>query len=256
MMNLDLLFYTASKTRNSAMYAAALAHARKTSQTHIRPDGSTTHLIVFDPQTGDIQQRLTNQGYSHTSCWARGQAWAIAGFAETYSWTLEPEMLDTARRCADYFMSRVRGAGGVVPWDFDAQKSQCGVAQPPDSSAAVIAAYGMLLIHQGLTRTGRDSEYLAAAMEIIEMVCSKHMNRESCLTKTEQSIETVEFGMTREPVLNVDMSGSETILGGATINNYEFAPRRWADHGLVYADYYFLLLGNKMLEMGIVSSDT
>ncbi|CAG7978778.1 unnamed protein product [Penicillium nalgiovense] len=42
----------------------------------------------------------------------------------------------------------------------------------------------------------------------------------------------------------------ETILGGATIDNYEFALTRWLNHGLVYADYYFLLFGNLILEMG------
>ena len=46
-------------------------------------------------------------------------------------------------------------------------------------------------------------------------------------------------------------TGAETILPGATINNHEFAPRKWANHGLVYADYYFLLVGNKLLDMGI-----
>lgn len=45
--------------------------------------------------------------------------------------------------------------------------------------------------------------------------------------------------------------GAETILEGSTVNNYEFAPRQWADHGLVYADYYFLLVGNLLLDMGI-----
>lgn len=47
----------------------------------------------------------------------------------------------------------------------------------------------------------------------------------------------------------VDSEGLEPVVGGtvketivrrATINNYEFAPRRWKDHGLVYANYHFL----------------
>ena len=44
----------------------------------------------------------------------------------------------------------------------------------------------------------------------------------------------------------------ETILSGATINNYEFAPRRWTNHGLVYADYFFLLFGNMLLDLDLV----
>jgi len=58
----------------------------------------------------------------------------------------------------------------------------------------------------------------------------------------------------------VDSEGLEPVVGGtvkerivrrATINNYEFAPRRWKDHGLVYANYHFLLRGNKICEMGL-----
>jgi len=52
----------------------------------------------------------------------------------------------------------------------------------------------------------------------------------------------------REPV--VGGAGEETIVRRAAINNYEFAPRLWKDHGLVYADY-FLLCGNKICEMGL-----
>lgn len=47
-------------------------------------------------------------------------------------------------------------------------------------------------------------------------------------------------------------SGGDTILLNATINNHEFAPRRWADHGLVYADYFFLEVGNRLLGLGLV----
>jgi hypothetical protein len=66
-------------------------------------------------------------------------------------------------------------------------------------------------------------------------------------------IPSVEHGVSKESgELEVDMgAGEETILRGATINNYELAPRRWADHGLCYADYYFLVVGNKLLDMGI-----
>ena len=50
--------------------------------------------------------------------------------------------------------------------------------------------------------------------------------------------------------MNVDSGEGDMVLKGATINVYEHAPRRWAKHGLVYADYYILLVGNKLLEMG------
>lgn len=248
-MNLDLLFYAASKSGNAEMFDAAVQHARTTARTHIRPDGSTTHLVVLDPKSGRIKHRLTNQGYSHTSCWARGQAWAIAGFAETYHWTHDDEFLRTSQQAADFFIARLDGSG-VVPWDFDA-RDVAGPDQPSDSSAAVIASYGMLLIHQAFVELGQPSRYLAAALSIIRVVCSNHLNPAAALLGKKIQLETVEHGCVEEVVQHVDIGMGDTILNGATINNFEFAPRRWADHGLVYADYYFLLVGNKLLEMGM-----
>lgn len=247
-MNLDLLFYASLKTNDMEMFKAAVEHARTTARTHIRADGSTTHLIVLDPQNGTVKQRLTNQGYSNTSCWARGQAWAIAGFAETYTWTQEATFLETARRCADYFLEHLP-VSGIVPWDFDALRVE-GPSQPPDVSAAVIAAYGMLLIHQALNTLQQSSRYLEAALDIVKTVCEYHLNEKACYSTVTNVVDTVEHGPVQVPFVKVDLGMGETILNGATINNYEFAPRRWANHGLVYADYYFLLFGNKLLEMG------
>lgn len=248
-MNLDLLFYAASKTQNAEMFSAAVEHARTTARTHVRLDGSTTHLIILDPQNGNVKDRLTNQGYAHNSCWARGQAWAIAGFAETYAWTHEAAFLDTARLCADYFLDRLPGSGSV-PWDFDALEIE-GPPQPQDVSAAVIAAYGMLLIHQALITSEQNSRYLEAALNIVQTVCAKHLNGRAEYKVSSHVLETVEHGRIEQTIIDVDVGVGETILNGATINNYEFAPRKWANHGLVYADYYFLLIGNKLLEMGI-----
>ncbi|KAJ4854339.1 glycosyl hydrolase family 88 domain-containing protein [Trichoderma breve] len=225
MMNLDMLFWTASETGDQDMYQIAVNHAKKTQACHIRTDYSTTHLVVLDPNTGSVKSRLTNQGYSDTSSWTRGQAWAIAGFAQTYNWTRDASFLETSRACADYFLSKLP-ANGVPPWDFCAPTDS---EQPPDTSAAVIAAYGMLLIHEAL-----------------------HMTPQSCFVATTSTLDTVEQNMQNvqtEFTVIQDDAIPQTILGGATINNYEFAPRRWANHGLVYADYYFLLLGNKLLEM-------
>lgn len=248
-MNLDLLFYAASRTGNTEMFSAAVEHARTTSRTHLRSDGSTTHLIVLDVESGEIRHRLTNQGHSNSSCWARGQAWAIAGFAETYHWTHDEEFLHISRRAADYFINHLPESG-IVPWDFDSFEHET-TSQPSDSSAAMIAAYGMLLIHQGLVHLGQSSDYLASALKIVQAVCAYQMNPEASWIVDEMIVDTVECGPMKTTVQEVNVGIGETILTGATINNYEYAPRRWANHGLVYADYYFLLVGNKLLEMGM-----
>ncbi|KAK4076755.1 CAZyme family GH88 [Trichoderma aggressivum f. europaeum] len=233
MMNLDMLFWTASETGDQEMYQIAVNHAKKTQACHIRADHSTTHLVVLDPNTGSIKSRLTNQGYSDTSSWTRGQAWAIAGFAQTYNWTRDASFLETARACADYFLSKLP-PNSVPPWDFCTPTDS---EQPPDTSAAVIAAYGMLLIHEALVQRGEQSSYFESAIRIVKAICSKHMTPQSCFITTTSTLDTVEQNtqnvQTEFTVIQNDTI-PQTILGGATINNYEFAPRRWANHGLVH----------------------
>ncbi|KAF6838888.1 glucuronyl hydrolase, partial [Colletotrichum plurivorum] len=250
MMNLDVIFWAAAQLGDGGMYNAAVKHAETTRTHHIRADNSTFHVVNFDQATGVPKEKITNQGHSDSSSWSRGQAWAVAGFAQTYGWTRDASFLETAISCADYFLAQLP-ASGIPPWDFAAPDN--GEQQPPDVSAAMIAAYGMLLIHEALAALGRDSAYLRHAIRIIRASCGAHMNGGGRYVKSRRTIETVEQGTVDEETgWEVDMDNEpETILNGATINNYEFAPRRWANHGLVYADYFFLLAGNKLLEMGV-----
>lgn len=250
-MNLDLLFYAASQTNDSHLFDVAITHARTCQQAHIRPDFSTTHVINFEPSTGAVKERLTNQGMAHESCWTRGQAWAIAGFAETYHWTGDDSFLATAKGCARYFMDHL--PDDKIPlWDFYAPADSLLEPQPTDTSAAMIAAYGLLLIHKAvLAEDQTESVYLATAVAIVAAVCKKHMNQAAVATTTHTRLQVVEIGDKQDSILGMQIGEGETILNGATINNFEHAPRRWANHGLVYADYYFMLFGNKLLEMGL-----
>ncbi len=135
-------------------------------------------------------------------------------------------------------------------WDFSAPVEE---NMPTDTSAAMVAVYGMLLLHEALASLGEKSTYLNGALYILQAVLKSKMAPEAAFRTQEIRVPTVETEVSVESgPLEVDMGGGEeTILVGATINNYRFAPRRWADHGLVYADYFFLLVGNKLLEMGI-----
>lgn len=132
---------------------------------------------------------------------------------------------------AEYFLSRLP-EDNVPYWDFDAPKPG-----PRDTSAALIAAYGLILLHEATKET--ESKYLDDALKIISGVMSMSLAPPARFVRTLNGDE------------KVDLGGPETIILNATINNYEFAPRRWADHGLVYADYFFLLIGNKLGKMGM-----
>ncbi|KAH8431839.1 glycoside hydrolase family 88 protein [Aspergillus melleus] len=264
MLNLDLLFWAAWETNNAELYDIAVAHAYSSRRHHVREDNSTAHVANFDAQTGERKARFTNQGYSDESCWARGQAWGILGFAQTFRWTGKSEFLDTARALAKYFISHLP-EDGVPYWDFLAPVTD---ESPRDTSAAMIAACGMLVLFKTLRDTSEGGYYLREALRIVDAAVVKFMHPPTLtfqMVRASTQCEVYPEGCLAQgasdgfDVLSVvDLSGSrthDTILDRATINNYEFAPRRWANHGLVYADYYFLLFGNMLQELGLVDME-
>jgi len=151
MMNLPLLWWSG----DAALREVARAHALTASRTYFRPDGSTYHRLRFDPDTGTVLDRGTFQGMSAGSCWSRGQAWAIAGFGRAWRETCDSALWAAANRAADYFLTRL-GERAVPPWDF----ADTDPRAPLDSSAAVIAAHGLM----DLERYGEARRLLSSAL--------------------------------------------------------------------------------------------
>ena len=143
-MNAPLLIEAGQATGTSAgrrLAARGLTHMRTLARTFIRSDGSTIHRQAFDPRTGRLIGPVYGQGLDADSTWARGQAWAVSGFARTYLLTGDAGMLDAARRTADHWIRRVP-AGCIPAWDLDVTAARA----PRDSSAAAILADGLLTL--------------------------------------------------------------------------------------------------------------
>ena len=139
MMNVPLIFYAAREASDHDLYELAVAHCRTTERTIVRPDGSTAHEGIFDPETGDFLRQSTQQGLRADSTWARGLAWSLYGFSTVFSYTGDRADLEVARRNADCFLDRCP-EGLVAPWDFDVPE---GPDRIDDSSASAIAASGL-----------------------------------------------------------------------------------------------------------------
>jgi hypothetical protein len=140
MMNLELLFWASKNGGDSAWYDMAVSHALQTMKNHVREDGSTYHLVDYDPDTGAIINKFTVQGYDKESTWARGQAWGMYGFTMAYRETGDVRFLNTAQLIADYFIDNLP-EDRVPYWDFEAPNIP---HEEKDSSAAAIAASGLL----------------------------------------------------------------------------------------------------------------
>lgn len=270
MCNLDLLYYAAAHTGQTDLAHAATAHAKTLLKYLLRKEAdapvggpmySTFHVANFDPKTGALKQQLTAQGYAAESTWARGQAWAILGYAQTYTWTKDSAFLDAACGLAEYFWLRLMNApasvevpvpgedrkrGRHVPlWDFDAPVDDASPLR--DSSAGVIAANGMLILAQTLLSTTspkRSSRYVNMALTIVLDTL------DSCGAVKSQLIKTVD-GTIRGKAVS-EGCHFDAILRNSTANNNERSLKRYSDHGLVYADYYLLEFGNRLLKTGLI----
>jgi unsaturated chondroitin disaccharide hydrolase len=211
MMNLELLFWSSQHGTNPAAMlrwaSHATSHASLTRAHHVRPDASTYHLVDFDPDTGEVLSRETVQGFSDDSTWARGQAWALYGFTMTYRETGAPAFLATAEAVADRFLERLP-ADGIPFWDFDAP----GIpSEPRDSSAAAIAASGLVELSTRASDAQRRQRYRAAAEAMLAALMS-----DAYLSDGVESSGLLLHGTGHKP-------------GGSEI-----------DVSLIYGDYYFV----------------
>jgi len=168
MMNVPIIFYAANETGDRELAGIATAHCRTTRDTLVRSDGSTAHEGIFDLATGRFLRQTTHQGLRGDSAWARGLAWSLYGFSSCYALTGNPEFFAVAERNARYWIDHLP-ADKVCYWDFDADLSQ----PPPwgrqkESSAAAIAASGLLDLARQTTDAARANEYQQTALAMLD----------------------------------------------------------------------------------------
>lgn len=151
MMNLELLMWVAKETGNDNFKEIAVKHAQTTAKNHFRDDYSSYHVIDYNPETGEVENRNTHQGYADESAWARGQAWGLYGFTMMYRETGIEEFLVQAEKIADFILSQPRILDGKIPyWDFNAPNIP---DEPYDASAGAIIAAALFELADYSTNT-------------------------------------------------------------------------------------------------------
>lgn len=178
MMNVPLLYWAAETIGDPRFTYVAMDHVDTVMKNTVRSDGSCNHIIVLDPENGQLLETPGGQGYESGSSWSRGQAWAIYGFTLSYHYTKKEEYLATAKKVAHYFMSNVQETGDVAIVDFRAPKEPVYW----DSTAGVCAACGMLEIAKYVPELEKDF-YIDAAIRILkstdEEFCNWDVNYDS-----------------------------------------------------------------------------
>ena len=162
MINLEMLFWASKHGGDKYLYDIAVKHAETTMEHHFRPDGTCYHVAVYDPEDGHFIKGVTHQGYSDSSTWARGQAWAVYGYTMVYRETRDKRFLDFACKVTDAYLSRLP-EDKVPYWDFD----DPAIPQAPrDASAAGVVASALLEL-QGYVGGEKGAEYRRNAVEML-----------------------------------------------------------------------------------------
>jgi unsaturated chondroitin disaccharide hydrolase len=169
MLNLPLLYWATSQTGDLKYARVALDHAITASQYLIRDDASSFHTYLMDPNTGKAVEGKTHQGRFDESTWARGQSWAVYGFALSYAYTREPYFLDVARKTAHYFINNL--PEDFVPyWDFSFNDREPDIR---DTSAGAIFVCGLLEMAKHLDDAEREF-YLKVAYKTMESLINNY----------------------------------------------------------------------------------
>jgi unsaturated chondroitin disaccharide hydrolase len=218
MINLELLFWAAENGGKKNLYDIAMKHAETTMQNHFRDDYSSYHVVVYDTATGKKTKGITHQGYSDSSMWARGQAWAIYGYTMVYRETKDKKFLDFAQKVTDVYVKNL--PEDLVPyWDFNAPDIPDA---PKDASAAAIVASALLELSTFVEGKTKADEYRDKAEKMLTSLSS-----------------------------NKYQSGS--INNAFLLHNTGHLPNGGEiDASIIYADYYYIeaLLRLKKLQEG------
>lgn len=160
--------------------------------------GRTAHECIFNVKDGNYRSPNSQQGYSGFTTWTRGLAWAMCGFAEELEWfdavgkesafaekeNILPMFKKAAKATCDFYINH-SPADGVPYWDTGAPNlyklgdylnkpaDPYNDFEPVDSSAAAIAAQGLLRLGRYLQKHGETeagNQYYQAGLTVVNTI--------------------------------------------------------------------------------------
>lgn len=157
MMNLEMLFWASKETGDPKYRDVAVAHANTTLANHFRENMSSYHVVDYDTITGQAISKVTHQGLSDDSSWARGQAWGLYGYVVCFRETGDTRYLEAAKKIAAYIQENL--PEDLVPyWDYN------DPAKPNtyrDASAAAVTASALYMLGE-LSNEGKAAYHAQA----------------------------------------------------------------------------------------------
>jgi uncharacterized protein YyaL (SSP411 family) len=169
MMNLELLFWATAYSGDSTFYNIAVSHADSTMKNHYREDGSSWHVVDYNPLTGTVTTKKTAQGYADNSAWARGQSWGLYGYVLCYRATGNKKYLDHAIKIADFLTHHPNLPEDKIPyWDYNAPDIPDALR---DASAGAIMGSALIEL-SGYVEGEKGEGYLEIGKTIVQSLSS------------------------------------------------------------------------------------
>ena len=165
--------------------------------------GRTAHESIFNLNDGNYRCPSSQQGYSPFSTWTRGLAWILCGYPEQLEWlatlptssfeehggkdAILTRFRETAEAVADFYIEQTP-TDGVPYWDtgapglanlsgyLDRRADPFNDHEPVDSSAAAIAAQGLLRLGRYLRLAGdaqKGERYWQAGLTVARTVLAE-----------------------------------------------------------------------------------
>jgi hypothetical protein len=187
-VQVDLVDRLMQHARATAAYSVYFGKGRDSYDVR----GRTAHESLFNAANGTYRGPSSQQGYSPFSTWTRGLAWAMLGFAEQLEFLDEVRpnaktdpgtgsLYEAALATCDFYIDHAAAADGVPYWDTGAPGLDAlgdwgsraadpfNEHEPVDSSAAAIAAQGLLRLARVAARRGADgAKYEQAGLRVLD----------------------------------------------------------------------------------------
>ena len=251
---ISLLDRTIQHLRATAQYSIYYGEGRDTYDVR----GRTAHECIFNAKDGNFRCPNSQQGYSGFTTWTRGLAWATCGFAEQLEWfdtikegieqreKLLSILLKAAIATCDFYISNST-VDGIPYWDTGAPNlfkmrdylnrasDPFNEFEPVDSSAAAIAAQGLLRLGKYLQKKGKKKDgdrYWQAGLTVVNTLLD-----EPYLSKKDTHQGLLLHSIYHRP------NGWDHIPKGSKIPNGESS--MWGDYHIREVSLYLQRIINK-----------
>ncbi|MCW6169518.1 MAG: glycoside hydrolase family 88 protein [Thermoplasmatales archaeon] len=142
-----LLFWAYKRTLDERYIEVAIQNLNQSIKLFMREDGSTIHMIRFNPENGDIIQKWNNLGFDSTTTWSRGQAFFLLALAYGFNATRQEKYSEAYTKGLSFYLS-VNKDKDLTPY-YDMTDPNIPNVPKDTSSLAILAESFLLMVENG-----------------------------------------------------------------------------------------------------------